>query len=94
MCHLCRFCLESPDVVVVLADAGRHPGGQHGAGHGGQGEVPVQVSAEWRERLLENVFRFQISRMVWLHFNIRIHFPENLKINIGGSLKNKGQPYI
>ena len=46
-----RFRLESPDVVVVLADAGCYPGGKHGAGHGGQGEVPVQVSEEMRNSL-------------------------------------------
>ena len=46
ICHHSRFRLESPDVVVVLADAGRHPGGKHVAGHGWQGEVPVQVSPE------------------------------------------------
>ena len=44
MMYHSRFRLESPDVVVVLADAGRHHGGQHGASHGGKGEVPVQVS--------------------------------------------------
>ena len=38
-------------MVVVLADARRHPGGQHGAGHGGQGEVPVQVSEGMRNSL-------------------------------------------
>ena len=37
-------------MVVVLADARRDPGGQHGASHGGQGEVPVQVSAETEMR--------------------------------------------
>ena len=36
--------MEPPDVVVVLADAGGHPGGQHGASHGGKREVSVQVS--------------------------------------------------
>ena len=44
--HFFRLWLEPASMVVVLADAGGHPGGQHGARYHGQGAVPGQVGSD------------------------------------------------
>ena len=56
--------MESPDVVVVLADAGGHPGGQHGAGHGGQREVSVQVSQVHSRSIKRHEAEAKILRII------------------------------